>query len=122
MVRNCIIYIIFIFFKDRCEESHEKYGCVRTDKALPSSWVSELTEKSFKLSGAVWQNVNFHKIFFPGTSKKFSCPENQELVSTFYMFPENATMDVSAAEELVIAIDDEVGVVFLYQSFSSVSF
>ena len=67
-------------------------------------------------------NVNFHKIFFPGTNKKFSCPEHQELVSTFYMFPENATMDVSAAEELVIAIDDEVGVACLFQSFSSISF
>ena len=67
-------------------------------------------------------NVNFHKILFPGTNKKFSCPEHQELVSTFYMFPENTTMDVSAAEELVIAIDDEVGVACLFQSFSSLSF
>jgi len=78
---------------DRCEESHDKYGCVKTDKDLPKSWVSEFTDKSFKLSG---------------TNKKFSCPENQELVSTFYMFPENATMDVGASEELVITFDDEV--------------
>ena len=68
-------------------------------------------------------NVNFHEIFFfSGTNKKFSCQKNQELVNTFYIFPENATTDVSAAEELVITIDDEVDVVCIFQSFSSVSF
>ena len=51
--------------------------------------------------------IDFDKIF-SGTNKKFTCPENQELVSTFYMFPENATMDVGASEELVITFDDEV--------------
>ena len=62
------------------------------------------------------------KSFFSGTNKKFSCQENQELVNTLHIFPENATMDVSAAEELVITIDDEVDVVCIFQSFSPVSF
>merc|ERR1711902_306685 len=56
---------------DRCEKSHDKYGCVKTYKALPKTWVSELTNKSFKLSG---------------TNKKFSSHKNQELSSSFYMF------------------------------------
>ena len=85
------------------------------------SWVSEHTNKSFKLSGTVWQNINFHELFFSGTNNKFSCQKNQELINTFKIVPD-ATMDVSAAEELVITIDDEVDVVCIFQSFSSVSF
>jgi len=84
---------------NRCEESHDKYGCVKTAKALPKYWVSEHKDKSFKLSG---------------TNNKFSCQENQELINTFHIFPENATMDVSAAKELVITIDDEI---HIYGSF-----
>ena len=69
-------------------------------------------------------NVNFHKKnFFSGNKdKKFSCQENQELSRSFYMFPENTTMDVSAEEELVITIDNEVGVICQFQLFPYVSF
>ena len=38
------------------------------------------------------------------------------------MFPENTTIDLSATEELVITIDNEVGVVCQFKIFSSVSF
>jgi len=77
---------------DRCEEVLDKYGCVKTDKALPKSWASEYTDRRFNLSG---------------TNKKFSCPESQALMSTYFMFPENTTIDVNDVEELVITINDE---------------
>jgi len=78
---------------DRCEESLDKYGCVKTDKTLPKSWTSDLTESTFKLSGS---------------TGRFSCPADQVLMSTFSMFPENATSDFSKkSEELVISIDEE---------------
>ena len=69
-------------------------------------------------------NVNFHKKnFFSGNKdKKFSFQENQELSRSFYVFPENTTMDVNAKEELVITNDNEVGVACQFQSLSSVSF
>ena len=38
--------------KDRCEEILDKYGCVKTDEALPKSWASENTDRRFNLSGA----------------------------------------------------------------------
>ena len=109
--------------KDRCEEVLDKYGCVKTDKALPKSWASEYTDRRFNLSGAdaAYQDfINANELNLSGTNKKFSCPESQALISTYFMFPENTTIDVNDVEELVITIDDEevcsVGV-YLLQSF-----
>merc|ERR1711936_1246446 len=97
---------------DRCEESLDKYGCVKTDKTLPMSWTSDLTESTFKLSGILSKVIR--KYFctkvsgFLGSTGRFSCPADQVLMSTFSMFPENATSDFSKkSEELVISIDEE---------------
>ena len=98
--------------QDRCEESLDKYGCVKTDKTLPKSWTSDLTESTFKLSGILSKVIR--KYFctkvsgFLGSTGRFSCPADQVLMSTFSMFPENATSDFSKkSEELVISIDEE---------------
>ena len=115
-----------VILKDRCEESLDKYGCVKTDKALPRSWASEYTDRRFNLSGAdaVYQDliivINANEPNLSGTNKKFSCPESQALISTYFMFPENTTIDVNDAEELGITINEEEvcrGAVYLFQSF-----
>ena len=112
-IKKCSCDLILdTILQDRCEESLDKYGCVKTDKTLPKSWTSDLTESTFKLSGILSKVIR--KYFctkvsgFLGSTGRFSCPADQVLMSTFSMFPENATSDFSKkSEELVISIDEE---------------